>query len=149
MNPPLRSEEDVEAIVGGIADGTLTILCSDHAPHAAYEKEVEFDNAPFGITGLETEFATFCDILVHRQKAISIERLIALYTSEPAKLLKLDRGTLSPGAPADITLINPDLEWTFDKNQSLSLSRNTPFHNHTWKGRAVRTLVAGETKWSV
>jgi dihydroorotase len=149
MNPPLRTEEDIDAIIQGIADGTLTILCSDHAPHAFYEKEVEIDHAPFGITGLENEFSTFCDILVHKRKAISLSRLIALYTHEPAKLLQLDRGTLSVGAPADITLIDPDLEWTFDKNQSVSLSHNTPFHGHTWKGRAVRTIVAGETAWSL
>jgi dihydroorotase len=149
MNPPLRTEEDIDAIIEGIADGTLTILCSDHAPHAFYEKEVEIDHAPFGITGLENEFSTFCDILVHKRKAISLSRLIALYTHEPAKLLQLDRGTLSVGAPADVTLIDPDLEWTFDKNQSVSLSHNTPFHGHTWKGRAVRTIVAGETAWSL
>lgn len=149
MNPPLRTAEDVEAILEGISDGTLSILCSDHAPHASYEKEVEFDHAPFGITGLETEFAISCDILVHKRKVISIERLIALYTIEPARLLKLNRGTLSPGAPADITLINPDLEWTFDKTKSFSLSHNTPFHNHTWKGRAVHTIINGETVWQL
>jgi dihydroorotase len=149
MNPPLRSEEDVEAIIEGIADGTLNILCSDHAPHASYEKEVEFDQAPFGITGLETEFAVFCDILVHKRKAVSIERLIALYTSEPASLLRLDRGTLSVGAPGDVTVIDPGMEWTFDKGATQSLSRNTPFHGHTWKGRAVRTVVGGATVWSI
>jgi dihydroorotase len=149
MNPPLRTEEDIEAIIEGIADGTLTILCSDHAPHAFYEKEVEIDQAPFGITGLENEFSTFCDILVHKRAAISLARLIALYTAEPARLLNLDRGTLSVGAPADVTIIDPDLEWTFDKNKSISLSHNTPFHGHTWKGRAVRTIVAGETVWAL
>ena len=149
MNPPLRTEEDIEAIIEGIADGTLTILCSDHAPHAFYEKEVEIDHAPFGITGLENEFSTFCDILVHKRGAISLSRLIALYTAEPARLLNLNRGTLSVGAPADVTIIDPDLEWTFDKNKSVSLSHNTPFHGHTWKGRAVRTIVAGETVWAL
>ena len=149
MNPPLRAQEDIEAIIEGIADGTLTILCSDHAPHAAYEKEVEIDHAPFGITGLETEFATFHDILVHKRKAIDLPRLIALYTSEPAALLKLDRGTLSTGAPADVTLIDPTMDWTYDKTTSLSLSKNTPFHGHTWRGRAVRTIVAGKTAWSL
>jgi dihydroorotase len=149
MNPPLRTQEDIDAIIEGIADGTLTILCSDHAPHAAYEKEVEIDHAPFGITGLETEFAIFHDILVHKRQAIDLPRLIALFTSEPAALLKLDRGTLSTGASADIVLIDPSLDWTFDKNQSASLSKNTPFHNHTWRGRAVRTIVSGQTVWSL
>lgn len=149
MNPPLRAEEDVEAILEGLADGTLNILCSDHAPHAAYEKEVEFDQAPFGITGLETEFSIFCDILVHKRKVLSLPRLIALFTSEPAKLLALDRGTLSPGVPADITLIDPDREWTFQKSASVSLSHNTPFDGHTWRGRAVTTIVGGKVAWSV
>ncbi|MDX2081159.1 MAG: dihydroorotase [Terrimicrobiaceae bacterium] len=148
MNPPLRAPEDVEAILEGIADGTLTVLCSDHAPHASYEKEKEFDQAPFGITGLETEFSTFCEILVHQRKLIPIERLIALYTSEPAALLGLDRGTLTAGAVADITLIDPSLEWTSDRASSCSLSKNTPFHGHTWRGRAVRTIVGGETVWT-
>ena len=149
MNPPLRAQEDIEAIIEGIADGTLTILCSDHAPHAAYEKEVEIDHAPFGITGLETEFAIFHDILVHKRKAIDLPRLIALLTSEPAALLHLDRGTLSTGAPADVVLIDPNLDWTFDKNASLSLSKNTPFHNHIWRGRPVRTIVNGNSVWSL
>ena len=149
MNPPLRAQEDVEAILEGIADGTLNILCSDHAPHASYEKEVEFDQAPFGIIGLESEFSIFCDLLVHKRKVIPIERLIALYTSEPARLLKLNRGTLSLDAPADITLIDPTLEHVFDKNASVSLSKNTPFHGHKWNGRTVRTIVAGETVWEL
>jgi dihydroorotase len=149
MNPPLRTPEDIDAIIEGIADGTLTILCSDHAPHAAYEKEVEIDHAPFGITGLETEFAIFHDILVHKRQAIDLPRLLALFTSEPAALLKLDRGTLSTGVAADIVLIDPAMDWTFDKTQSVSLSKNTPFHGHTWRGRAVRTIVGGETVWKL
>jgi dihydroorotase len=149
MNPPLRSQEDIDAIIEGIADGSLTILCSDHAPHAAYEKEVEIDHAPFGITGLETEFAIFHDILVHKRQAIDLPRLIALFTSEPATLLKLDRGSLSIGVPADIVLIDSSMDWTFDKNQSAALSKNTPFHGHTWRGRAVRTIVGGETAWKL
>lgn len=149
MNPPLRTQEDIDAIIEGIADGTLTILCSDHAPHAAYEKEVEIDHAPFGITGLETEFAIFHDILVHKRKAIDLPRLIALLTSEPASLLKLDRGKLSAGMHADVVLIDPAMEWTFDKTQSASLSQNTPFHGHTWRGRAVRTIVGGEAVWAL
>jgi len=149
MNPPLRTQEDIDAIIEGIADGTLTILCSDHAPHASYEKEVEIDHAPFGITGLETQFAIFHHVLVNQREAIDLPRLIALYTSEPAALLKLDRGTLGIGAPADIVLIDPRLDWTFDKSQSASLSKNTPFHGHKWRGRAVRTIVGGETVWSL
>jgi dihydroorotase len=145
MNPPLRTQRDIDTIVEGIADGTLTILCSDHAPHAAFEKEVEFDRAPFGIVGLETELGLFIHILLHQRKAISINRLIEMFTIEPAKLLKLDAGTLSIGAKADITLIDPDREWTVDASKFESLSRNTPFHGWKLKGRAVRTIVGGET----
>lgn len=148
MNPPLRTERDIEALLEGLADGTLDILCSDHAPHALYEKEVELDQAPFGIIGLETEFGIFCDVLVHKRKIMDLGRLIELFTAKPARLLSLDRGTLSTGAPADVTLIDPDLVWTFDKEKSRSLSRNTPFHGAELKGRAVRTLVAGETIWA-
>ncbi len=155
MNPPLRSQEHIEALIEGVADGTITILASDHAPHCSFEKEVEFDFAPFGILGLETELGLFLDILVHKRKAISLARLIELYTANPAKLLGLhtaqngQRGTLSVGAVADVTLINPDLEWIVDKEQSFSRSRNNAFHGRELKGRAVRTIVAGKTVWSL
>ena len=149
MNPPLRTQRDIDAIIEGIADETLTILCSDHAPHAAFEKEVEFDRAPFGIVGLETELGLFIDILLHQRKAISINRLIEMFTIEPAKLLKLDAGTLSIGAKADITLIDPDREWTADVSKFESLSRNTPFQGWKLKGRAVRTIVGGATVWQL
>jgi dihydroorotase len=145
MNPPLRTERDVEALIGGIADGTLTILCSDHAPHAAFEKEVEFDKAPFGIVGLETELSLFLDILVHKRRAISINRLIEMFTVEPARLLKFGAGTLSFGAEADVTLIDPEMEWTVNASELRSLSHNTPFDGWKLKGRAVRSIVGGET----
>lgn len=147
MNPPLRTQEDIELILEGLADGTLDILCSDHAPHAFYEKEVELDQAPFGITGLETEFGLFCDILVHKRKVVALNRVIEMFTSNAARLLSLDRGTLSLGAPGDVTLIDPDRVWTYDREKSASLSRNTPFHGTEMKGRAVRTIVAGRSVW--
>lgn len=149
MNPPLRTQRDIDLLIEGVADGTITVLASDHAPHCNYEKEVEFDQAPFGILGLETEVGLFLDILVHKKKAITLARFVEMFTLEPARLLGLDRGTLSVGAPADITLLDPDLEWTVDKNQSFSRSRNTPFHGWELKGRAVRTIVAGETAWAL
>jgi dihydroorotase len=149
MNPPLRTERDIDAIIEGIADGSLTILCSDHAPHAAFEKEVEFDHAPFGIIGLETELGLFMDILVQKRKVISIKRLIEMFTIEPATLLNIDAGTLSLGAKADITLIDPDLKWTVDPAKFESLSRNTPFGGWKLKGRAVRTIVGGKTVWKL
>jgi dihydroorotase len=149
MNPPLRTQEDIDALIEGVADGTITILASDHAPHAGFEKEVEFDQAPFGITGLETELALFLTILLHREKAISLEQLIAMYTVNPAYLLRIRKGTLGVGADADITLIDPDREWTYKKEESLSRSRNTPFEGWNLKGRAVRTIVAGESVWAL
>ncbi|MBV8585999.1 MAG: dihydroorotase [Verrucomicrobia bacterium] len=147
MNPPLREQADIEALIAGVADGTISILASDHAPHAGFEKEVEFDQAPFGVLGLETELALFLTILVHRERAVDLDRLIAMYTINPAKLLNSDRGTLRPGAPADITLIDPDREWVYRVADSQSLSRNTPFDGWELKGRAVRTIVAGRTVW--
>ena len=149
MNPPLRSERDIEALRAGIADGTLEILASDHAPHAKFEKEVEFDLAPFGIIGLETELGLFLDLLVHKHKTIGLPRLIEMFTANPARLLKINAGTLSVGAIADVTLIDPDLEWTVDANAMHSMSRNTPFDGWKLKGRAVRTMVGGETVWKL
>jgi len=149
MNPPLRSDRDIAALCEAIADGTIDILASDHAPHATYEKEVEFDVAPSGVIGLETEFAAFHDLLVHREKVISIDRLVAMLTAHPARLLKLDRGTLSPGAPADVVILDPSEEWTYDKEQSFSLARNTPFHGTSFRGRVKRTIVGGKTVFDI
>ena len=149
MNPPLRTQGDVEELIEGVADGTITILASDHAPHCSYEKEVEFDQAPFGILGLESQLGLFLKILVHQRRAIPLQRLIAMFTSEPARLLGLDRGTLNVDAHADVTLIDPEAEWVYDKHASASKSRNTPFHGWELKGRAVRTIVAGKTVWAL
>ncbi len=149
MNPPLRARADVDALLEGIADGTLSILASDHAPHADFEKEVEFDAAPFGIIGLETELGLFLDLLVYKQRRIDIARLIEMYTVEPARLLKINAGTLSIGAPADVTLIDPDLEWTVKIDKFESASRNSPFDGSKLKGRAVRTIVGGKTVWKL
>jgi dihydroorotase len=149
VNPPLRSQNHVDALLEGIADGTLSILCSDHAPHAGFEKEVEFDAAPFGIVGLETELGLFLDLLVHKYGKIDIVRLIEMYTVEPASLLKISAGTLSIGARADVTLIDPELEWTVSVDRFESASRNCPFDGWRLKGRAVRTIVGGKTVWTL
>jgi dihydroorotase len=149
INPPLRSQADVDALLEGIADGTLSILCSDHAPHADFEKEVEFDAAPFGIIGLETELGLFLDLLVHKYRKIDIPRLIEMYTVEPARLLKIEAGTLSIGARAHVTLIDPEREWTVRVDQFESASRNSPFNGWKLKGRAVRTIVEGKTVWEL
>jgi dihydroorotase len=149
VNPPLRSQSDVDALLDGIADRTLSILCSDHAPHADFEKEVEFDAAPFGIIGLETELGLFLDLLVHKHRKIDIVRLIEMFTVEPARLLRIGAGTLSIGAAADVTLIDRDLEWMVKVNQLESASRNSPFDGWKLKGRAVRTIVGGKTVWKL
>jgi dihydroorotase len=149
VNPPLRTQADIDEIIKGIADGTITILASDHAPHAPYEKEVELDKAPFGMLGLETEIAVFLEILLHQRKACTLPQIIAMLTVNPARLLGLDCGTLSLGAIADITILDPDLAWKYDKNDSPSLSRNTPFHGFSLRGRAVQTIVDGKTVWNL
>ena len=140
---------DVDALLEGISDGTLSILASDHAPHADFEKEVEFDAAPFGIIGLESELGLFLDLLVHKRRKIDIMRLIEMYTVEPRRLLKINAGTLSIGAAADVTLIDPDLEWTVRVDKFESASRNSPFDGWKLKGRAVRTIVGGKTVWEL
>jgi dihydroorotase len=147
MNPPLRSAKDREAILEGLADGTIEILCSDHAPHCDYEKEVEFDYAPFGITGLETELSLSLMQLVHT-KRISLADLIAKFTVNPARLLNLPKGTLAIGAAADVTVFDPDAEWVFQAGDSASKSRNSPFSGWQLKGRAVATIVGGKKVWT-
>lgn len=147
MNPPLRSARDREAILEGLADGTIEILCSDHAPHCDYEKEVEFDYAPFGITGLETELALSLMQLVH-SKRLSLAGMIAKFTVNPARLLNLPKGSLSVGADADVTVFDADEEWVFQPGDSVSKSKNSPFFGWKLKGRAVATIVAGKAIWS-
>jgi dihydroorotase len=147
MNPPLREQSDIDALLGGIADGTIEILATDHAPHAVYEKEVEFAAAPFGIVGLETAVGIFCEILLHRHKVVDLPRLVSMLTVNPARLLALDRGTLAAGSAGDVTLLDPDREWVVDKEQFASKARNTPFHGWKLRGRAVRTIVGGCTVW--
>jgi dihydroorotase len=147
MNPPLRSARDREAVLAGLADGTIEILCSDHAPHCDYEKEVEFDYAPFGITGLETELALSLMQLVHT-KRISLADLIAKFTVNPAQLLNLNKGTLSTGADGDVTVIDAEAEWIYRRDNSASKSRNNPFFGWNLKGRAVATIVGGKMVWS-
>ena len=147
MNPPLRSARDREAILGGLADGTIEILCSDHAPHCDYEKEVEFDYAPFGIIGLETELALSLMQLVHT-KRISLSDMIAKFTINPARLLNLSKGTLAVGADADVTVFDLDEEWTLNPGDSASKSKNSPFFGWKLRGRAVATIVNGKMIWS-
>jgi dihydroorotase len=146
MNPPLRSARDREAILEGLVDGTIEILSSDHAPHCDFEKEVEFDYAPFGITGLETELALSLMQLYHA-KRLSLSDLVTKYTVAPARLLRLAKGTLSVGADADVTVFDPDREWVFTREATASKSFNSPFYGWPLKGRAVATIVGGRIAW--
>jgi len=148
MNPPLRTAEDRDAIIAGLADGTIEILASDHAPHCAHEKDVEFDYAPFGITGLETEVALSLMQLYHGGH-IDLSTLIAKYTVNPATLLKLPKGTLSIGVDADVTVFDPEADWIYDVTNSPSKSANTPFQGWTLKGQPIMTFVAGKIVWQI
>ncbi|HEX8719639.1 MAG TPA: dihydroorotase [Pyrinomonadaceae bacterium] len=143
MNPPLRSADHLEAVLEALADGTVDAVATDHAPHHADEKEVEFDQAAFGVTGLETAVGLALERLVHGGR-VTLERLVELFSTNPARIFRLEgRGTLRPGAHGDVTVLDPDLRWTFDASRSESKSRNTPFHGRTFHGGAVATIVAG------
>ena len=146
MNPPLRSAADREAVIEGLVDGTLEIISSDHAPHCDYEKEVEFANAPFGITGLENQLAVALMQLYHSGR-MPLADVIAGLTVAPARLIRSDRGTLSVGAPADVTVFDPAAEWVFSREDTASKATNNPFYDWTLKGRPVMTIVGGEIVW--
>lgn len=148
MNPPLRSRDHVQAILDALSDGTIDAIATDHAPHHADEKALEFDRAPFGITGLETAIGLAFDRLVHRG-IIGLDRLVELCSTNPARIFKLEgRGTLRPGAWGDVTILDPNLRWTFDARRSRSKSRNTPFDGWTFQGAAVATIVAGRVLYT-
>jgi dihydroorotase len=143
MNPPLRSREDREAMIKGLLDGSIDCIATDHAPHARHEKEVEFDKAAFGITGLETALAITLTELHHRRK-MPLMRVIELLVTNPAKVLGLRGfGSLDQGSRADITIFDPKATWKFDASKSKSKSRNTPFDGRQFTGRPIATLVAG------
>jgi len=146
MKPPLRGSCDVTAVLEGIVNGAIDAIATDHAPHPGSEKMQEFESCPFGILGLETAIGVSLEQLVHPGK-IGISRLVELFTTGPARILGIDRGTLSPGAPADVTIFSMDREWTYDVNKSFSKSRNSPFDGKTFKGGSVATVVAGEIVW--
>jgi len=143
MSPPLRSEEHLEAILEGIKDGTIDAIATDHAPHHADEKALEYDRAPMGITGLETAIGLAFNELVHKG-VIDLVKLVELCSVNPAKIFRLkDRGTLTVGSIADVTIIDPTLEWTYRNSNSKSKSENSPFDNWTFHGGAVATIVGG------
>jgi dihydroorotase len=146
MKPPLRSAADRAALVEGIAGDAVTAIATDHAPHPGSEKMQEFERCPFGIIGLETALGLALDQLVHAGK-ITVARLVELFTTGPESIVRLGRGTLAPGAPADVTIFSTELSWTYDVNQSFSRSRNSPFHGRTFRGGPVATIVNGEFAW--
>ncbi len=142
-NPPLRSKKDIEALIKGLADGTIDAIASDHAPHSLEEKEVEYSLAPSGIVGLETAVAVALHVLYH-QKKINLSEIIKKFTTGPAGILGFNEGTLSIGAKANVTILDLQNEWVVDKEKFQSLSRNTPFHGMRLKGKAVMTIHQGK-----
>ncbi len=142
MNPPLRTEADRQAIIGGLRDGTLDCVCTDHAPHTDYEKDKEFDYAPNGILGLETSLAVTLDVLV-RENKFKLPHVVDLLTRQPAKILGLPAGTLAEGAAADVCLFDPAEKWLYDAKAGFSKSSNSPWHGQTLTGRVRTTIVDG------
>ena len=146
MKPPLRTADDVQALKEGLKDGTIDCVASDHAPHEQEEKDVEFAFAPFGVIGLESTLAVLIRELIDGQ-VLTWPQLVAKLTINPATVLGIDRGTLSAGAVADITVIDPALQWTIDPARFESKSRNCPFAGWQVRGKAVVTIVAGQVKY--
>jgi dihydroorotase len=144
MNPPLREKADRDAMLQGIADGSVDVIATDHAPHHYDEKHVEFDQAPFGITGLETAVSLCFDRLVH-PGLITLSRLVELLSVNPARILRVAGGSLTEGAVADITILAPDLAVTVDAKTMRSKAKNTPFDGWTLKGGVAATIVGGRT----
>jgi dihydroorotase len=141
MNPPLASRSDRDILIEGLADGSVDAIGTDHAPHHAASKDVEFDRAPFGILAFETALALGLSELVQKGK-LSLTRLVELFTTGPARVLGMKR-SLAPGEPADVTIFSDTREWTYRAAESPSKSRNTPFDGRLFKGGPVATVVAG------
>jgi len=143
MNPPLRSAADIESLVVALGDGTVDAIATDHAPHASHEKQLEFERAAFGITGLETALGLAITRL-HREHKIPLARIVELFTAGPARVFDLQgRGSLARGSRADVTIFDPKKRWTFDVSKSRSLSRNSPFDGWQLMGKVVATIVGG------
>ena len=148
MNPPLRTAADVAACIEGVRDGTIDILATDHAPHLAEEKELEFAAAPNGIVGVECALALYIKALVEPGH-IDWMKLIELMSTKPAQIVRLDRGSLAVGSVADVTIIDPNHRWTIDTNAFAGKSKNCPFQGWEVTGRAVVTIVGGAVKWEL
>jgi dihydroorotase len=141
MNPPLAAREDREALLTGLADGTVDAIATDHAPHEPALKDVEFDRAPFGILGFETALALALEQLVHSGR-LPLMRMVELFTTGPARVLGLER-KLAAGQPADLTILSPNYTWTYHVKESPSKSRNSPFDGRAFQGAPMATIVAG------
>jgi dihydroorotase len=148
MNPPLRSQEDVAALVEGMVSGSIDVIATDHAPHNINDKMLEFDRAPFGIIGLETAVGLILDRFVHTG-ILSIDRMVEIFSTNPARILGLERGTIAEGAVADITVLDPDRQWVVNSADFVSRSRNTPFAGYKLHGAPAMTIVKGRVVWSV
>ena len=148
MKPPLRESLDVAAVTEGLASGAIDAIATDHAPHPGDEKMQEFERCPFGIIGLETAIPLALENLYHSGK-VTLLHLIRLFTSNPARIVSLPKGSLSAGASADLTVFSLDRDWTYDVNRSPSKSRNTPFHGRRLRGGAVATIVSGSIVWKL
>ncbi len=146
MKPPLRGRCDAEAVAAGLISGTIDAIATDHAPHAGSEKMQEFERCPFGIIGLETSIGLTLRDFVHSGK-MSLYRMVEVMSTNPARILNLNAGTLKPGSPADVTIIDTERRWTYDVNKSLSKSRNSPFDKQMFRGGAVATIVNGTFVW--
>src|SRR6266849_4148921 len=142
MNPPLAAREDREALLGGLADGTVDAIATDHAPHEPALKDVEFDRAPFGILGFETALALAVEQLVHAGR-VSLMRMVELFATGPARVLGIER-KIAAGEPADVTIFSTERAWTYNVKESASKSRNSPFDGRAFKGAAMATIVAGK-----
>jgi dihydroorotase len=148
VNPPLRSGHDVDAVLGGVCDGTIDCLATDHAPHTASAKSRPLAEAPFGMIGLESALAVYIRALIEPHR-LTWPQLLARMTVNPARVLRIDAGTLAVGAPADVTIIDPEVEWTIDPARFKSLARNCPFAGWQVRGRSVLTLVGGRVAYEL
>ncbi|HYX20732.1 MAG TPA: dihydroorotase [Thermoanaerobaculia bacterium] len=146
MNPPLREASDLAALAAGLEDGTIDAIATDHAPHHADEKAVDFDSAPFGVVGLETAVSVVYDRLVARGR-LSLNRFVALFSAGPARVFGLPGGTLAPGSPADLTLFDPEARWKVDPDRFVSKGRSTPFAGWELAGAPAATIVGGAVVW--